>query len=40
MWFAGMLGINIAEGAIKQAASYVPVVQQVMADGKVFPLPG
>ena len=24
MWFAGMLGINVAPGAIKQAANYVP----------------
>jgi hypothetical protein len=39
MWFGGMLGMLVNKDASKQAASYVPIVQQVVQNAKVFPLP-
>jgi hypothetical protein len=34
-FFAGMLGISQAKGALDQSANYVPIVQQVIPGGQV-----
>jgi hypothetical protein len=35
LFFASMLGIGQAKGAIDQSANYVPIVQQVIPGGQV-----
>jgi hypothetical protein len=39
IWFAGMLGVNVAKGAMKQPNNYLPIVQQVIPNGTVSALP-